>query len=84
MTPTFPLGGEYRTFAFTAVQHQDDSVTGEAQLKARRTQGDVVIHADLDCLRIVGNTATMSGVVKRSTGTPIAPEGRPVIFTVQE
>ncbi len=85
-TPTTPPGSEYRTFSFNAKQHKDGSVTGQAQLHARRASGDIVIHAELDCLRVIGNTATMSGVVKHSRGPDgiAPPEGRPVTFSVMD
>lgn len=53
--------GFYRTFSFTARKYADGTSTGQLQL--RSPEFDVVVHLELDCLRVVGNRAHMSGVI---------------------
>ena len=57
--------GGLRTFSFNAVTKKDGSVTGQANLHSRRS--DFTAKLDVNCLNIVGNTATVSGVVKNSS-----------------
>src|SRR3989442_870582 len=58
------VGGELRTFSFTAVTKSNGSVTGEAQLKSRAS--GVIIHVEINCLKVVGNQAYISGVVRHA------------------
>ena len=58
------LGGESRTFAFTAHRAGDGAVRGEAQLNNRL--GGAMLHIAIDCLKVVGNVAIISGTVTRS------------------
>ena len=53
--------GFYRTFSFSARKYSDGTSKGELHL--RSPEFDVVVHLKLDCLRVVGNRAHMSGVV---------------------
>jgi hypothetical protein len=57
--------GFNRTFAFTATKRADGTVTGQLQLNSR--EFDVVVHIRIDCLRIEGNKAHMSGLITRSS-----------------
>jgi hypothetical protein len=52
-----------RTFSFTARKYADGTSKGQLQLNNRAL--DVVVHIEIDCLRVVGNTAHMSGRVTR-------------------
>lgn len=73
----------HRTFSFTAREQSDGTDTGQAQLRSRGLQ-NTPIHMDLDCLRVTGNTATMTGVVTR-IAEPLPPffvVGSRVGFTV--
>jgi hypothetical protein len=73
----------YRTFSFTARQHSDGTDEGQAQLR-NRSAANTPIHMALNCLRVTGNTATMSGTVT-SIADPQPPffvEGSRVAFTV--
>ena len=72
------VGGELRTFSFTAVQHSDGSVTGESELKSRAS--GTVIHARVDCLTVVGNHAYVGGVVTKATNPAFV--GKPCVFAV--
>ena len=58
------LAGESRTFAFTALPAADGAVRGEAQLDNRLDGAR--LHIAIDCLKVVGNVAIISGLVTRS------------------
>ena len=75
-------GGEERTFAFTATQHADGTVTGQAQVISRSL--DTVVHFEIDCLRVVGNVAHMSGITARSNNEAEAPVGEMRRFVVMD
>ncbi len=51
--------GTLRSFSFTARQYADGTSAGELQLNSRSF--DVIVHIKIDCLRVVGNVAHMSG-----------------------
>jgi hypothetical protein len=53
--------GELRTFSFHAMTRKDGTVTGNTTLHNR--DQDVFVKLDIDCLRVVGNTAYVSGVI---------------------
>lgn len=59
--------GFYRTFSFSAREHADGTTRGELQL--RSPEFDVVVHLEIDCLRVVGNRAHMSGVITYTSNT---------------
>jgi len=51
---------EQRVFAFTATRHKDDSVFGQGVLILPNL---VIFHYTVNCLKVVGNVATLSGVI---------------------
>ena len=53
--------GFYRTFSFSARKYSDGTSKGELQLHS--PEFDVVVHLEIDCLRVIGNRAHMSGVI---------------------
>jgi hypothetical protein len=55
----FTVGGELRTFSFTALKYADGTVEGEYELKSRLTGAR--IHGDVTCLSVVGNLAWIGG-----------------------
>ncbi|HET6760510.1 MAG TPA: hypothetical protein VFH13_00340 [Gemmatimonadaceae bacterium] len=55
----FTVGGELRTFSFTALKYADGTVQGEYQLLSRLTGAK--IHGDVVCLSVVGNQAWIGG-----------------------
>jgi hypothetical protein len=73
------IAGGLQTASFHAVQHQDGTITGSLVAKSRAQ--DVRIFADIDCLSVLGNTGTLSGVVTQSNN-PTFPEGNRVWFRV--
>jgi hypothetical protein len=76
----FDIGGELRTFSFTAVTHRDGTVNGQAQLVNRAA--DTRTHVEINCLRVAGKTAFVSGVVSNASNPAL--EGQPAIFSVQD
>jgi hypothetical protein len=75
-------GGETRTFAFTATKYADGTATGHAQVNSRAL--DAVVHLEIDCLRVVGNVAHMSGIITRSSNPTEAPVGEMRRFVVMD
>jgi hypothetical protein len=55
--------GTFRSFSFSARRFADGTSEGQLQLNSRSF--DVVVHIRIDCLRVVGNVAHMSGRVTR-------------------
>jgi hypothetical protein len=74
------LLGEIRVFTFTAQKHADGAVKGQVEIRFRPL--DAIVHAELDCLRVIGTTAVISGTVTRSTLPGI--EGSRGITSVQD
>jgi hypothetical protein len=65
----FTVGGEWRTFSFTALKYADGTVDGEYQLFSRNTGAR--IHGDVVCLSVDGNLAWVGGVQEHgSEGFP--------------
>ena len=74
------LGG-LQTASFHAVQHQNGAITGSLVVKSR---GQAIrLFADINCLIIVGNKATLSGVVTQ-TNNPAVLVGDGVWFEVMD
>ena len=71
------IADEKQTFSFHVQQMPDGTYQGTFQVKSRGQ--DITAHGVLDCLRIVGNTAHVSGVI---TSGPIFGGLTYVLFTV--
>ena len=54
-----------RTFGFSAVMHADGTVTGHAEAQARQDPNRWQV--DVNCLKVVGNVAIVSGFTTRHT-----------------
>lgn len=65
----FMRNGALRTFAFQAERSADGTVRGMANLHSR--SAGVYEHIAIDCLRVVGNVAYMSGMVVNSNPSDI-------------
>ena len=78
--------GEKSTFTFNAVQKPTGTVTGHLVYQVRGL--DIGFHMDIDCLDIVGNSATLSGVVTHITGSGTVPDflfvGQHGVFSVTD
>jgi hypothetical protein len=59
------FGSNSEFITFSAVQHSDGTVTGTATV--HDVSAGVTAQIDVNCLNVIGNTATISGVVTRST-----------------
>ena len=57
--------GSFRSFSFSARKYADGSASGEMQLNSRGF--DVFVHIAIDCVRIEGNRAHMSGRITYSS-----------------
>ncbi len=58
------LGSALRTFSFNAVERADGSVMGKIHFNNRANRQ--VLHGEVECLSVVGNTAYLSGVITKS------------------
>lgn len=80
------IGGENRTFSFTARTDADGRVKGQAELHARQFSVPIPQgafgHLEIDCLQVVGNTAVMSGTFTSSSIPAIVGAGG--IFAVED
>ena len=63
--PEEALFGYFQNFSFQARENQDGSITGTMEFNCRQPWSGRV-HGTIDCMTIVGNQATMSGVVTHS------------------
>lgn len=76
------VNGELRTFSFSARTMPDGTATGHAQVNSRSL--DTAARLEIDCLRVVGDTAHMSGVVVHSTRPSEVAEGEYRRFVVRD
>jgi hypothetical protein len=71
------------TFSFTAADKGDGADRG--QIQAINHDSGNRLHVEVDCLRVTGNTAVMSGTVKKvSDPSGLVQEGWFSIFAVQD
>jgi hypothetical protein len=63
--PEEVLFGYFQNFSFQARENEDGSVTGSIEFNCRQPWSGRV-HGTIDCMTIVGNQATMSGVATHS------------------
>ena len=73
-------GEQQRRFSFHANTMPGNSIKGSGVLTY--TGGVLKIHFDIDCLKVSGNTATMSGTVTKLDGTGGFAPGTKVWFKV--
>jgi hypothetical protein len=74
------LLGEIRFFTLAAQKYADGTVKGQVEIRFRPFEA--IVHAELDCLRVIGSTAVISGPVTFSTIPGI--EGLRGITSVQD
>ncbi len=71
---------QLRTFSFSAIQQPNGNVAGQAELRNQTT--GVVVHMDVACLRVDGNTAFVIGTITNSNDPTM--EGKTVGFIAQD
>lgn len=75
------IGGEMRTFAFTAQRDAANNTRGQAEVINR--DAGIRVHMTLNCLQVAGNVATMSGSITESNSSTAAfATGDPIWFQV--
>jgi hypothetical protein len=76
-----PDGSGTRTFSFNAETRSDGTTVGHAEL-VNRFSG-AIVHIHVDCLRVIGNVASISGQVTK-TNNPLFETYSQVVFSVQD
>jgi hypothetical protein len=74
--------GTFRSFSFSARKYADGTVNGELQLNSRGF--DVFVHIKINCLRLDGNTAYMSGLITHSSNSEEGVAGELNRWAVQD
>ena len=75
--------GQTRTFSFTAVQHADGTVTGQAQVN--NPSFPIRIHFRIDCLKFDGDSRIIaSGPITQSSDPATIAVGRIAVFAVED
>jgi hypothetical protein len=75
-------GGALNTHAFTAQVDADGNARGQAEFQLRYI--DTTVHAEIDCLAVVGNEAWIGGTVTRSSNPAQVGLGLRILFQVQD
>lgn len=61
--------GKTSTFSFNAIQQKDGTVKGNLvyhQRSATNPENNISVHMRIDCLSIVGNRATITGIITKA------------------
>ena len=79
---TVEYGGALNTHAFTAQIDANGNVKGQAEFQLRYI--DTTIHAEVNCLAVVGNDAWIGGTITRSSNPAVVGLGLHILFRVQD
>ena len=79
---TVEYAGALNTHAFTAQIDADGNVKGQAEFQLRYI--DTTIHAEVNCLAVVGNDAWIGGTITRSSNPAVVGLGLHILFRVQD
>ena len=79
---TVEYGGTLNTHAFTARIDADGNVSGQAEFQLRYI--DATVHAEVNCLEVVGNEAWIGGTITRSSNPTVVGQGLDIVFRVQD
>ena len=79
---TVEYGGALNTHAFTAQIDANGNVKGQAEFQMRYI--DTTIHAELNCLAVVGHDAWIGGTITRSSNPAVVGLGLDILFRVQD
>ena len=77
---TIQFAANREHISFSAVQRADGTASGNAEV--HDISAGVNAHIEVDCLNVIGNVATISGIVTRSSDPTRVPEGFEGIFQV--
>jgi len=77
---TIEFASNREHISFSAVERADGTATGSAEV--HDISAGVTVHIDVNCLNVIGNVATISGIVTRSSDPTGVPEGFEGIFQV--
>jgi hypothetical protein len=78
----FMMGGELRTFSFSAIQQPNGNVAGQAEIHNRAA--GTVVHMDINCIVFLpDNTVVVGGTIKKSSPDPTLV-GLPGVFQAQD
>jgi hypothetical protein len=72
------------TFAFAAVQQQDGTAVGNAEISVYLTGQTSRYHVDIDCVAFAGNEAQLSGIIRQAEGAGQGLEGWRILFIVMD
>ena len=76
----FMLGGELRTFSFSAIQQPNGKVAGQAEIHNRAS--GAVVHMDINCIVFLSqNTVVVSGTITKSNMGGVNQKG---VFQAQD
>jgi hypothetical protein len=79
---TVEYAGALNTHTFTAQIDDEGNVKGQAQFQLRYI--DTTIHAEVNCLAVVGNEAWIGGTITRSSNPAVVGLGLDILFRVQD
>ena len=79
---TVEYAGTLNTHTFTAQIDADGIVTGQAEFQLRYI--DTTIHAEVNCLTVVGNDAWIGGTITRSSNPAVVGPGLDILFRVRD
>ena len=79
---TVEYAGALNTHAFTAQIDVAGNVKGQAQFQLRYI--DTTVHAEVNCLEVVGNNAWIGGIITRSSNPAQVGPGLQILFRVQD
>ena len=76
----FMMGGELRTFSFSAIQQPNGNVAGQAEIHNRAS--GAVVHMDINCIVFLSqNTVVVSGTITKSNMGGVGQKG---VFQAQD
>jgi hypothetical protein len=79
---TVEYEGALNTHQFAAQVDADGNVKGQAEFQLRYI--DTTIHAEVNCLEVVGNDAWIGGTITRSSNPAVVGVGLDILFRVED
>jgi len=77
---TIQFASNREHISFSALQRPDGTASGSAEV--HDISAGVNVRIEVDCLNVIGNVATISGIVTKSSNPASVPEGYEGIFQV--